>query len=146
MYKRPFVPATSHVLRAVVVYVRTQLGEKGYRAAEKLFEDADGCRTVLRMLGARPSLRTVPEIVAVRKGVSHGRCKDWGERGGEGRRLERRHLGDDHHVLRPGERPRRLGLESAEVCISYPVCAVDLGSLNSVHPGWLINARDAALR
>jgi hypothetical protein len=70
-----FGPDTSHVLRAVFVYMRTQLSEKGYRDAGKLLEDADGCRTVLRMLGARPSLRTLPEMVAVTKGVSKG----WGE-------------------------------------------------------------------
>ena len=65
-----FVPDTSHVLRAVFVYMRTQLGEKGYRDAEKLFEDADGCRTVLRMLGARPSLRTARDRSRHKRGVA----------------------------------------------------------------------------
>ena len=58
-------------VRCENVHLRTQVGERGYRDAEKLFDGKEACLVLLRMLGERPSVRT-PAVAGVRQSFLHG--------------------------------------------------------------------------
>ena len=51
-----FVPDVSHILRALFVKFRTELGERGWRDASRSLDTETSCREVLQKLSAVPSL------------------------------------------------------------------------------------------